>query len=271
MFHKEARMKTDFRICKAHPPHSSRSRKAGCVIFRTLFFAVCLCTAFYLRFNLSSLPAHVHPIAGYQTIQQKIGDYIPLGWAYSFINPELQRKQVAIREILTVLEKYETELATVKKEELAEVIYDEATRHNHDPKFILAFIAIESSFQNRSVSERGAKGLMQIMPFVAESIAQEMGIEWRGDRTLFNPFLNIKMGIHYLSRLFTDFKDPELAVTAYNYGPTYIKGLIEKKGKVPQDFYEKISNRYRDLIVSAKREDQPFAAADYAPLTESPL
>ena len=70
------------------------------------------------------------------------------------------------------------------REELAEVIYEEALRYNQDPKFILALIAIESSFKNSSVSEKGAKGLMQIMPYVAESLAQEMGIEWSGDRTL---------------------------------------------------------------------------------------
>ena len=154
------------------------------------------------------------------------------------------------------------------KEELAEVIYEEATRNNQDPKFILALIAIESSFQNWSVSERGAKGLMQIMPHVAESIAQELGIEWSGDRTLFNPFLNIKMGVHYLSRLLLDFKDPGLALTAYNYGPTYVKGLIEKKRKVPQHFYEKIASTYHDFVVSKDRED-PLPEADEQ-LTEIP-
>ena len=100
-----------------------------------------------------------------------------------------------------MLERQPTGLANVTKEELAEVIYEEAIRYNHDPKFILALIAIESSFQNWSVSEQGAKGLMQIMPYVAESLAQELGIEWSGDRTLFNPFLNIRMGIYYLSQL----------------------------------------------------------------------
>ncbi len=263
-------MNTDFRICTAHPPHVAPKR-IGALVLRFLFFVICILTALYLRFYLGNLPNHADHVAGYDTIQKTIVNYPSLSWAYSFINPEFEKKQVAIREILTVLEKHETELAAVKKEELAEVIYEEATRHNHDPKFILAFIAIESSFQNWSVSERGAKGLMQIMPYVAESIAQEMGIEWRGDRTLFNPFLNIKMGIHYLSRLFTDFKDPELAVTAYNYGPTYIKGLIEKKGKVPQDFYEKVYNRYRDLIVLTKREEKPLVSADSFPITESPL
>ena len=119
------------------------------------------------------------------------------------------------------------------KEELAEVIYEEAIRYNHDPKFILALIAIESSFQNWSVSEQGAKGLMQIMPYVAESLAQELGIEWSGDRTLFNPFLNIRMGSYYLSQLIHEFKDLRLALTAYNYGPTYIKGLKERNEKIP--------------------------------------
>ncbi len=264
-------METDFRRCKAHPPHPGTCRRVRRLVFRTLFFLICVNTAFYLRFSLSTVPHYVDHVAGYQTLQQTLGEYLPIKWAHSLINPEIQKKEEGIREILAILEKYETELAAVKKEELAEVIYEEATRHNHDPKFILAFIAIESSFQNWSVSDRGAKGLMQIMPYVAESIAQEMGIEWRGDRTLFNPFLNIKMGIHYLSRLFTDFKDPELAVTAYNYGPTYIKGLIEKKLKVPQDFYEKVSNRYRDLTVSVKKEDESLAAADPSPLNESPL
>jgi len=74
---------------------------------------------------------------------------------------------------------------------------------------------------------------MQIMPYVAESIAQELGIEWSGDRTLFNPYLNIRIGIYYLSRLILDFKDVRIALTAYNYGPTYVKGLIERKESIP--------------------------------------
>jgi Transglycosylase SLT domain len=156
-------------------------------------------------------------------------------------------REKSIREILNVLEKYPTGLANVTKEELAEVIYEEATRHNQDPKFIVAFIAIESSFKNWSVSERGAKGLMQIMPYVAQSLAQEMGIEWGGDRTLFNPFLNTRMGIYYLSRLLLDFEDLGIALTAYNYGPTYVKSLIEKKQQIPVHFYKRILTVYQDL------------------------
>lgn len=161
--------------------------------------------------------------------------------------PILNHREQTIKEILDVLERHPTGLANVTKEELAEVIYEEAIRHNHDPKFILALIAIESSFQNWSVSEQGAKGLMQIMPYVAESLARELGIEWSGDRTLFNPYLNIRIGIYYLSQLLIDFEDIGVALTAYNYGPTYVKGLLERKEKIPSNYYRKFITTYQNI------------------------
>jgi soluble lytic murein transglycosylase len=247
-------MLANFSIRKVdHPPHGNNSKKNRHA-FSIVLFSLLLIITLSLPFHFPNLPGIQIIAAGYQKIERTIEYYPALKLTYSLINPGFQKKQEAIREILAVIEKHETGLAKVMTEELAEVIYEEATRYNHDPKFILALIAAESSFQNWSVSERGAKGLMQIMPYVAESIACELGIEWSGDRTLFNPFLNIKMGVHYLSRLLFDFKDPGLALTAYNYGPTYVRGLIEKKRKVPQHFYEKIVVTYHDLVVSSNRE-----------------
>jgi hypothetical protein len=161
--------------------------------------------------------------------------------------PYLSQREQTIREILDVLERQATGLANVTKEELAEVIYEEANRYNQDPKLILALIATESEFYNWAVSEKGAKGLMQIMPYVAESLAQDLGIEWSGDRTLFNPYLNIRIGIHYLSQLMLDFKDVRTALTAYNYGPTYVRGLIERKERIPHNYYRKFLTAYRSI------------------------
>jgi soluble lytic murein transglycosylase-like protein len=161
--------------------------------------------------------------------------------------PGSDQKGQTIKEILEILERQPTGLANVTKEELAEVIYEEATRYNQDPKFILALISIESEFYNWSVSEKGAKGLMQIMPYVAQSLSQELGIEWSGDRTLFNPYLNIRMGIYYFSQLALDFKDVGVALTAYNYGPTYVKGLIERNERIPNDYYRKFIIAYQKI------------------------
>ncbi len=197
-----------------------------CSFLRFVIFAV----IFVLSFSLPFPP---------------VTRYLPQG--LEFLSPEVRQKDQAIREILGVLERYPTGLANVTKEELAEVIYDEAIRHHQDPKFILALIATESEFYNWSVSEKGAKGLMQIMPYVAQSLAQQLGIEWGGDRTLFNPYLNIRMGIYYLSQLILDFKDVKVALTAYNYGPTYVKTLLEKKERIPHDYYRRVLSIYRNI------------------------
>ena len=164
---------------------------------------------------------------------------------YLFLGPQIRNR--TIQEIQAILERQQTGLANVTKEELAEVIYEESIRYNHDPKFILALIAIESSFQNWSVSERGAKGLMQIMPYVAQSLAQEIGIEWVGEEILFNPFVNIRLGIYYLSRMTNDFNNLGLALEAYNYGHTYIRDRIEKNKQISGHFYRRIVNVYQSL------------------------
>jgi len=204
-------------IRTGHPPHPIPWKKNGPFTFRILLKVALFFVVFLLFFHFTSL------------------------------TPGFDSRKQTIEEILSVLERYPTGLANVTKEELAEVIYEEANRYNYDPKFILALIAIESEFHNWSVSEKGAKGLMQIMPDVAKSIAQELGIEWSGDRTLFNPFLNIRLGIYYLSQLILDFHDLKLALTAYNYGPTYIRGLVEKKERIPLTYYRKILTVYQGL------------------------
>ena len=231
-----------------HLPHRARLKWKGSFLLRILHKAL---FSVLLLFLFSHLP-FVSP--GIQLLSDKIEEVGQEGLELSgirelmiFLDPGLQRKQEAIREIIDVLEKYPTGLAIVTKEELAEVIYEEAIRYNYDPKFIMAVIAIESSFQNWSVSEKGAKGLMQIMPYVAESLARDLDIEWHGDRTLFNPFLNIRMGLHYLTQLISDFKDVGIALEAYNNGPTKVKGLVERKKKVPLPFYRKILDTYENL------------------------
>ncbi len=204
-------------IRTGHPPHTATYKKISLSLLRIFRKAALFIIIFALSFHLPNLI------------------------------PGFYQRDETIKDILGVLERHPTGLANVTKEELAEVIYEEALRHNHDPKFILALIAIESSFQNWSVSEQGAKGLMQIMPYVAESLANELGIEWSGDQTLFNTYLNIKIGIYYLTQLYKDFNDIRLALVAYNCGPTYIKGLMERKEGIPLNYYRKFVTAYQRI------------------------
>jgi hypothetical protein len=204
-------------IRTGHPPHSRAEKKNRPFSFRILPKVAFLTIIFILSFHLFDL------------------------------SPDFNHRKETIQEILSVLEKHRTGLASVTKEELAEVIYEEAIRYNHDPRFIMALIFAESEFWNWAVSEKGAKGLMQIMPYVAQPIAQQIGIEWMGDKTLFNPFLNVRIGIYYLSQLVLDFRDLRLAMTAYNYGPTYVKNLLEKKERIPFTYYHRLLGVYQNL------------------------
>jgi len=253
-YHKEVGAEMGKSILRIeHPPHSSSDRGAdrlkrpGWVKIETI-----LEPAVYNKKNLSFHSISLKFILFVVVFILSFILPFPLSIKYlphglGFLSTEHQRREDAIREIIGVMERYPTGLANVTKEELAEVIYEEANRRNQDPKFILALIAVESEFYNWSVSEKGAKGMMQIMPYVAQPLAQELGIEWSGDRTLFNPYLNIRIGIYYLSQLILDFKDPEVALTAYNYGPTYVKNLLEKKESIPRDYYRRFLSVYQNI------------------------
>ncbi len=89
------------------------------------------------------------------------------------LDTRMSHRRETVEEIFSMLERHRTGLATIAKEELAEVIYEEAVRYNHDPKFIMALIFVESEYFNWAVSDKGAKGLMQIMPYVARAIAKD--------------------------------------------------------------------------------------------------
>lgn len=103
---------------------------------------------------------------------------------------------------------------------LAKLIVEECENYeNLDPFLILAVIQIESEFSPKAKSQRGAIGLMQVMPGTGEFIAREMGINYNGKKTLYDPFVNVRLGIHYLSSLTERYDSTENALDAYNYGP----------------------------------------------------
>jgi soluble lytic murein transglycosylase-like protein len=86
-----------------------------------------------------------------------------------------------------------------------------ADRYNVPFSLIKAMIHVESAFNARAVSPKGAKGLMQIMPvnFSALSVTDP-----------FDPFENITAGTSYLKQLLTRYQQQiHLALAAYNAGP----------------------------------------------------
>lgn len=136
-------------------------------------------------------------------------------------------KQTIKNHIASILHSHRTGLRNDRERELADFIYKECKVNGVDPFLILALIKTESSFYNWSIGHRGARGLMQILPFQGKALAEELDLKWEGHKTLFVPEKNIKMGAYYFGKLSRQFKDITLALTAYNWGPTRVLNLLQ--------------------------------------------
>jgi len=104
-------------------------------------------------------------------------------------------------------------------ESAAEAIADVGVRFGFSPALVLSLIQHESAFRLDAVSRRGAVGLMQILPATALQTAKESGLEVPGIRELFDPGLNIRLGLSYLAILQRELGSLDAALTAYRGGP----------------------------------------------------
>jgi len=105
--------------------------------------------------------------------------------------------------------------------EYADVISSAATQHGVDAALVRALIHAESGFNPRARSNKGAIGLMQLMP----GTARDLGVR---DATAVNQ--NVEGGVRYLANLLSQYRgDITLATAAYNAGPAN----VDRYGGVP--------------------------------------
>jgi hypothetical protein len=93
------------------------------------------------------------------------------------------------------------------------LIYKVARQEGVDPFLLHSMVAVESAFNPRSVSKKGAVGLMQLMPRTARAL---------GVTNRYNPEQNLRGGARYLKQMLKRFSDVRLALAAYNAGPSAV-------------------------------------------------
>ncbi|WP_075010956.1 MULTISPECIES: lytic transglycosylase domain-containing protein [Stigmatella] len=129
-----------------------------------------------------------------------------------------------------VLAKRAPELGLTLRRQLGWAIAEEAQRSGYDPLLILAVIDVESDFAEEAVSDKGARGLMQIKPSTLHFLAEKEGLRLTREEVAADPALCVRLGIRYLRTLQERFAgDLELALMAYNAGPTRIRKAIKDK------------------------------------------
>ena len=112
-------------------------------------------------------------------------------------------------------------ISTLRSAQYDAAINEHAQRQGVAADLVRAVIQAESAFNPVAVSNKGAMGLMQLMP----STAHDLGVS-----NPFDPNENIRGGVTYLKQLLNRYDQKvELALAAYNAG----SGNVDKYGAVP--------------------------------------
>ena len=94
-----------------------------------------------------------------------------------------------------------------------------ARKHGVPEDLFLRLVQRESGWHATAVSNKGAKGLAQLMPGTAKLLGVDID----------NPKENLEGGARYLKMMYNQFGDWRLALAAYNAGP----GAVQKYGGIP--------------------------------------
>ncbi len=117
--------------------------------------------------------------------------------------------------------RYSSRMSPVPDTELVPLIERHSLAQNLDPKLVRAVIQAESGYNRRALSNKGAIGLMQLMPGTARLL--RVSDPWNAEE-------NVRGGTTYLRQLLTRFQGRlEWAVAAYNAGP----GAVERHRGIP--------------------------------------
>ena len=115
--------------------------------------------------------------------------------------------------------------------EIIHFIRTQANRYSVDPGLVAAIISAESAYNPNAISSKGALGLMQLMPLTAGELAKREKIIVNNNN-LFDPEINIILGVRYLSELNTRYhNNMELVLAAYHAG---IGNVTRYNNKVPE-------------------------------------
>jgi soluble lytic murein transglycosylase-like protein len=137
------------------------------------------------------------------------------------------------------------------------MIRETADRHSVSPALVEAIARVESAFNPRAVSHKGARGLMQVMP----ATGRRFGV--RSDK-LFDPEHNLKAGVAYLAWLSKRYRgDIDLIAAAYNAG----EGAVDDHGGIPpyretRDYVKRVKAALRSI------EERELAPAEKAAVPE---
>jgi len=123
------------------------------------------------------------------------------------------------------------------RERLADAVLTESSRGGLDPLFVLALVSVESRFRISVESERGASGLMQLMPSTFAWIAGREPDIADDAAVMDDPVIDVRLAVRYFKWLEHRFRSRDEALMAYNAGPKRLQ-QYKRSGEIPDSLRE---------------------------------
>lgn len=164
---------------------------------------------------------------------------IPVEVIKEYSDEELRLKQRRINFI----KKYNPKLDVAEAEKIVELVEIHSKSAGIDPDLTLSVIKVESTFKAKAVSKASAKGLMQVIPRYHPEVLSEAKLIF-GTSNLFNPQVNIYVGVNVLRNYMNRSKNLTNALLRYNGSlgqtPVYSSNVLKtfrrlKGGKYDRD------------------------------------
>ena len=139
------------------------------------------------------------------------------------------------------------------KTDYSEYVEKYSEEYDVDKYLIYSIIKAESDFKEDAVSNKQAKGLMQLMQTTAEEIAERIGVEVN-EKNILEPDININLGTYCISILIKKYDNINLALAAYNAGSGNVDswindGTLEKDGSNVENIpYLETNNYVRKIL-----------------------
>ena len=193
------------------------------------------CRWFFASFTICFLISHLSWGAAINIARREVGGIAA-------------RRAWQAADIFAALKANDVRLNNASIWKLAKSIQEESERQSLDPMLVLAVIKVESQFDHRAVSAKGARGLMQIQPVAVNAVLQDADVRDRNAaKKIDDPIINVKIGTAYLKHLKEMFGDLTLALIAYNWGPTRLRQKLTAKEAVPLAYVQKVLSAQRLL------------------------
>ncbi|MDU5082993.1 lytic transglycosylase domain-containing protein [uncultured Tissierella sp.] len=130
------------------------------------------------------------------------------------------------------------------------MIVEYSKEYDLDPYLVASIINVESKYDKDAISQKGARGLMQISPSTGKWASEVLGIDNYSEDILFDPETNIRIGTWYLDTLFKEFDyNLELVLAAYNAGSGNVSKWLKD---------EKYSNDRTSLSIIPFKETEDY-------------